>query len=311
MVGQGGALLPLCLADLLGLSHQALGQGVGQVEGEGTRDDGGPGGGGHGGGDAVAPGPGAQVTEDRVLAGQLLVGGQVGGHEGQGVPPLGEDREVVPAQEDGHHGDDAVEQGPALLHVLATRPALLLQGPPLGDLAPGPEERLPDHVVKAFVDGQEEAAQPLGLAGRRVGPAGRHGPARAGGPRWGRGQDGVEVVRGNAVHARLNVPHNGAHAVAVNVDDGDLGQVDRGPRGGRVLSWRVTGTLRQGVGVEGVLQGLQALGQAFNELVVVPEARALPGLGHEPVTGLEGAGALDLAGQGVGALLRRHATEDS
>ena len=183
VVGQGGALLPLGLADLLGLGHQALGQGVGQVEGEGTRDDGGPGGGGHGGGDAVAPGPRAQVTEDRVLAGQLLVGGQVGGHEGQGVPPLGEDREVVSAQEDGHHGDDAGEQGPALLHVLATRPALLLQGPPLGDLAPGPEERLPDHVVKAFVDGQEEAAQPLGLAGRRVGPAGRHGPARAGGPR--------------------------------------------------------------------------------------------------------------------------------
>ena len=142
----------LGLADLLGLVDEALGQVVGDVEGEVAADDGDARGGGHGAGALFA----TQVPEEHVALGGPLVALEIGGREGEGVVAAGEDGDVVAPQDDGDDRDDGA--------LPLRRAGVGLR--PLRDVRPGLGEGLGDSPVEAVVDGEDEAPQGVGVVAR-------------------------------------------------------------------------------------------------------------------------------------------------
>ena len=189
------------------------------MEGEVAFDDGDAGSGGHGAG--VLPLGRGEVAQDRVVAGGLLVVAEVGGGKGQGVVAAGDDGDVV-ATED--HRDDRDDSVPPPGPVVITFGQLVDSRPCCG-------EGVLDCVLQALVDRPKEAPQRVGVVAVAA-------------------DLGVEHAWGDAVHRGLEILHDAADAVAVDVDDGDLGQ--EGVVAG--VGVQVSGAAGIRVGLDGALK---------------------------------------------------------
>ena len=163
------------------------------MEGEVAFDDGDAGSGGHGAG-VLAFGWG-EVAQDRVVAGGLLVVAEVGGGEGESVVAAGDDGDVV-ATEDHRDNRDGSVPTPG--------PVVVMTGQ-LVDSRPRGGEGVLNRVLQALVDRQEEATQGVGVIAVAA-------------------DLGFEHAWGDTILRGVELLHDAADAVAVNVDDGDLGQ---------------------------------------------------------------------------------------